>query len=112
MSNAGKKMINWKKDFPVLRVALGLLGERGYTSMHAARIILADPCTSDLRVFCKKELGRELNDETIQSRLKRVTELGWFKENDPRSYRKGGLLRDELQVKLKKSGITPYGALV
>lgn len=111
MSNAGKRMMNWKKDFPALRVALGLLGRDGYTSLLVARFLLSHDCTSRAREFCRNVLGRELSDVAIGSRLKQVKELAWIKEHNPKAYRSGERLHESLLPVLKKNGFTPFGAL-
>jgi hypothetical protein len=111
MSNAGKRMLNWKRDFPALRVALGLLGRDGYTSLLVARYLLSHECTLRAREFCSNVLGRELSDVAVGSRLKQVKELAWIKEHNGAAYRAGERLYASLVPVLKKNGFTPFGAL-
>lgn len=111
MSNAGKRMINWKREFPSLRAALAMLGRDGYTSLLVARYLLSHDCTKRLRETCRQTLGRELTDVAIGSRLKQVKELEWLEQNNPKACRAGERLKNELVKELKKSGFAPFGAL-
>lgn len=110
MSNAGKRMINWKREFPVVRTALGLLGRDGFTSKQAATILLAQEQMAPVHRACKM-LGRVLNEEVIVSRLKRPHEVDWIQEKDPKSFRLGKNLKMEWASTLKKSGVHPFGVL-
>jgi hypothetical protein len=101
-------MLNWRKDFPAIRTALGLLGRQGYTSMFVARFLRTHEVLAKVRKTCES-LGRDLNDETIQSRLKRPEELEWIEKNDPDNYRRGKRLATSLKADLDKAGIASYG---
>lgn len=102
MSNAGKKMINWRKDFAVLRVALGYLGSKEHGSLPAARLLLDHDCTASLREFCRLELGRDLTVSAIQSRMQKHHEISWYKEKRPVAYRKGIRLGERLMREVIK----------
>lgn len=110
MSNLGKHVLNWKREFPIIRVALGLLGREGYTSVLAAKFLLAHDELEPVKNRCL-ELGRKLNFETIQSRLKRPNELAWIEEHSPLSYKRGEALHRNLREYLKKEGVSPFGNL-
>jgi len=104
-------MVNWRRDFPVLRVALGVLGQKGYTSLLVGRFLVWRSEFEKLRVYCDEIVQRPLSDEMLQSRLKRPHELQWFRDNDPESYRRGERLARSLEIDLKKGGFHPFGVL-
>ena len=110
MSNAGKRMINWKREFPVIRTALGLLGRDGFTSKQAATILMSHEDMAPIHKMCRL-LGRTLNEEAVVSRLKRPHEIDWIEQHDPVSFKKGKMLKMTWSALLKKSGIQPFGAL-
>lgn len=89
MSNAGKIVLNWRRDFPEIRVALGLLGAEGYRSMHVAHFLIWHEKMAPIREHYTKICGRDLNAEVLHSRLRRPEELAWIKENRPLAYRRG-----------------------
>jgi hypothetical protein len=103
-------MINWKKQFPITRVALGLLGQEGWTSMLVARWLLQHEALISVRDFCKK-VGRELSDDAVQSRLKRPGELEWIQKNNPDAYARGEKMSKNLAVQLKKAGFVKFERL-
>jgi hypothetical protein len=110
MSNAGKHMLNWRRDFPALRTALGLLGREGYTSMLVARFLITHSAMSKVH-GAMKSIGRELNADTVQSRLKQINEIDWIKQNNPEAYRRGERLKSSLLVDVQRAGLTPFGKL-
>lgn len=110
MSNAGKKMLQWKRDHAVIRVALGLLGRDGFTSMYAARFLLAHEATAKVRADCLR-LGRELTDVALASRMKRTEELEWLELNRPIQFKAGKALKRKLKDELLAAHITPFEAL-
>jgi hypothetical protein len=107
MSNAGKKMLNWKRDFPVERTALGLLGKAGFASILAGRFLLGHESFYKIREACRA-LGRELSEDSMVSRMKRVEELDWLKANRPNSYRRGEALAKTLIADLRAAQIQPF----
>lgn len=110
MSNLGKQVLNWKREFPIIRVALGLLGKDGYTSVLAAKLLLEHEELEPAKNRCL-ELGRKLNFEAVQSRLKRPNELLWIEEHSPLSYKRGEALYRIFREYLKKQGVSPFGNL-
>lgn len=110
MSNAGKFMINWKRDHATLRVALGLLGRQGYTSLIAARFLAQHEATAAVREDCARK-GRELTDEALASRMKRTEELDWLENNRPMQFKAGKALSRKLKADLQAAHITPFEAL-
>lgn len=96
MSNAGKIVLNWRRDFPEIRVALGLLGAEGYRSMHVAHFLVWHEKMEPIRDHYTKICGRELHGEVLHSRLRRPEELAWIKENKPFAYRRGAALMKTL----------------
>jgi hypothetical protein len=101
-------MINWRKHFPAQRVALGLLGKDGYTSLLIGRYLVTHSILSPVSDFCTKVAGRPLTDDMIQSRLKRPKELTWILDNDPAAYRRGERLKKLLEADVKKAGFVPF----
>jgi hypothetical protein len=110
MSNAGKKMVNWKRDHAVLRVALGLLRRDGFTSLHAARFLMSHEATAAVREDCLR-LGRELTDEALASRMKRIEELDWLETNRPAMFKAGKALSRVLKRDLRAAHIESFSAL-
>ena len=105
MSNAGKRVLNWKRDFPTLRIALGILGKDGWSSAQAAHFLLWHEQLKTLRKHYASTTGRELGAEVLQSRMRKSHEIVPLKESDPRSYRKGLELSTLLEEDLKKARI-------
>lgn len=96
--------INWQRDYPVERVALGLIGAAGFVSTEAARFLMMQPFLNGPRKMATS-LGRELNESTISSRLRNHHEIASVRDQDPRSYRKGREIADQLIPMLKKAGV-------
>jgi hypothetical protein len=107
MTAYGSTPINWKRDFPVLRVALGRLGELGFYSMSQAEFLLMHQSTEALRRFVSRTKGGEISKATIKSRMRRTEELRWFKENMATQFRSGIQLGDELAAILRRAGFSP-----
>lgn len=110
MSNAGKQMISWKKQFPITRTALGLLGREGWTSMLVARWLLAHEALMSVRDHCES-IGRKLTDDAVQSRLKRPDEVDWIEKNNPDAFKRGARMAKSLGEQLKKAGLTKFERL-
>jgi hypothetical protein len=105
MSNAGKTVLNWKRDFPEIRVALGLLGVDGYTSMAAAHFLLWHEKLAKVREHYRKICGRELQGEVIHSRLRRPKELEALETGNPAAYAAGRSMKRLLLEDLKNARI-------
>jgi hypothetical protein len=103
MSNAGKTVVNWRRDFPELRVALGLLGADGYRSMHVAHFLVWHERLAPIREYYTRICGRELQGEVLHSRLRRPEELAWIKENRPLAHRRGETLKKVLLADVQKA---------
>lgn len=110
MSNAGKQMINWKRDHATLRVALGLLGRDGFTSLYAARFLLSHEATAAVREDARRR-GRELSDAALASRMKRTEELEWLETNRPLQFKAGKALGRKLKAELQAANIEAFAAL-
>ena len=105
MSNAGKTVLNWKRDFPDIRVALGLVGADGYTSMAAAHFLLWHEKLEKVREHYRKICGRELQGEVIHSRLRRPNELAALEMSNPAAYAAGRALKRRLMADLAAAKI-------
>lgn len=105
MSNAGKVMINWKRDFPELRVALGMLGRHGYTGTDAATFLLMHEELASVRDHSARICGRSLSKDAILSRLGKHHELQTLKAANPVAYRKGEQIYNRLLPQMQKAHV-------
>lgn len=105
MSNAGKRVLNWKRDFPVERAALGLLGEDGWATMHAAHFLVWHEKLAKVRETYTGATGRELSADVLYSRLRRPEELAWFRENTPLVMKRAASLKTVFESDLLKARI-------
>lgn len=103
MSNAGKLMINWKRDFPELRAALGMLGRQGYTGTDSANFLLAHDELKSVVTHSQKICGRTLSKDAILSRLAKHYELATLKADNPGAYRRGEVIFNRLLPQMQKA---------
>jgi hypothetical protein len=89
MSNAGKVLVNWKRDFPELRIALGLLGKRGYRSERAAAFLLERSETQNVRDFYMRVCGRPMKPDVLVSRMAKFQEIETLRVTHPQAYQRG-----------------------
>ena len=103
MSNAGKTVLNWRRDFPELRIALGLLGKKGYRSGKAAEFLLRQPETQRVRDFYWKVCSRHMQPEVLVSRMTKHREIENMETENPVAYRKGKVIYRKLAPLLAKA---------
>jgi N-acetyl-gamma-glutamylphosphate reductase len=103
MSNAGKLMINWKRDFPELRAALGMLGREGYTGTDSANFLLTHAEMKSVVDHSQRVCGRALTKDAILSRLAKHYELAALEDQNPAAYRRGRVIFNRLLPQMQKA---------
>jgi len=106
MSNAGKALLNWKRDFPDLRVALGLLGQAGYANTECAKFLLEHKALRGASQHSMKICGRYLSEAMVLSRLAKYGELATLSRENPVAYLGGHDLFMKLLADIRAARIT------
>lgn len=101
MTNAGKRLFNWKRDCPDVRVALGILGRAGYANKQAANVLLNHSSFGGLRALYKKTCGRFINESIILSRMTHCDEIDNIYAENPSAYRRGLEMAEKLKPLVK-----------
>lgn len=97
--------LDWKRLYPDIRVALGLLGQAGYPPGQAATTIIEHETFNRLRTDYRRLTGKELTASILASRIYHHQEIEPIRTGNTRMFARGQKLATELMSLLDKAGV-------